>query len=213
MVEPTPNLYDSPQEAAARALLASLYPDYNARWNVEVSKEEITFCTGYHEKHEECEHNVIKLKRNTAAIYRHKKRGSLYQDLGNGTLQLEEGASLTDGDELKVYIDSMSRLWFRKPSEFHDGRFEKIKESQEVKTTPNSFGSVGPLPNVEPSESTIALMELVKETMEKFHALPKSEQEKMMQGQRAMWEKGPWGPTDGMGTVYSPTPSKFISED
>lgn len=194
---------DSPQETAARALLATLYPDYNERWNVEVTQSGITFCDGYHEKGVRCEHDPISIRKKSTDVYKHKKRGSIYQDLGDGILQVEDDVILKDGDALKAYIDKENRLWFRTPEEFHDGRFEQLvdvttsKNEDIVPVQTAGLATFIPKTNAE-------LINLVKEAVARVKALPTEEQEKMWAAQRKSWSSGPHGPTDGMGTVAYP---------
>lgn len=142
---------DSHQEKAARALLATLYPDsYSERWDVTVDVRGISFCDGSHDKGDPCHHDILSIRRTKANVYRHKKRGTLYQDLGVGNLQIEEGTVLEDGNMLKVYIDEENRLWFRTPSEFHDGRFEKVSEKFSV-TSGNNDSSVPQVVYLDPT--------------------------------------------------------------
>jgi hypothetical protein len=59
--------------------------------------------------------------------HRHVKRGTLYELLGLGMLQIEPGASpLQDYDRLAVYWDEKGGLWLRPADEFFDGRFEEV---------------------------------------------------------------------------------------
>lgn len=67
-------------------------------------------------------------------IYRHKKRGTTYEIVGEAEAQVSTGAHvwgiverpLRDGDQLTVYrCIETGKLWARFPDEFHDGRFEE----------------------------------------------------------------------------------------
>jgi hypothetical protein len=76
---------------------------------------------------------------------RHKKRGSVYEVLGEAEAQVStksEGVymetprrSLRDGDKLTVYRHiETGKLWCRFPDEMTDGRFEEIKEETNAPT-------------------------------------------------------------------------------
>ena len=54
--------------------------------------------------------------------WRHKKRGTFYQELCRAELQA--GRPLTEGDRLVVYVDDDGKTWCRPEGEFEDGRFE-----------------------------------------------------------------------------------------
>ena len=59
-------------------------------------------------------------------LYRHKKRGGLYEilDLGPANLQLD---GPDDGAEVVIYRSHQDgRIWVRKKYEFFDGRFEEV---------------------------------------------------------------------------------------
>lgn len=58
-------------------------------------------------------------------VYRHKKRGHLYQVVGRAQVQAE--APLTDYEVVVVYRGPDGQLWVRRNSEFHDGRFEPVR--------------------------------------------------------------------------------------
>lgn len=58
--------------------------------------------------------------------WRHRKRGTEYELLGEADLQTEK--PLTDYAVVAVYRDVVSgRLWVRPIDEFNDGRFERVK--------------------------------------------------------------------------------------
>jgi hypothetical protein len=69
---------------------------------------------------------------------RHKKRGSVYDVLGEGEVQISRGHGgnslkkesrrLVEGDTLTVYQGTDGKLWLRFPDEFNDGRFEELKD-------------------------------------------------------------------------------------
>ncbi|AFU88166.1 hypothetical protein CcrColossus_gp296 [Caulobacter phage CcrColossus] len=56
--------------------------------------------------------------------YRHLKRGSTYNVLGQGIAQCE--TPIQDNDALVFYRDGQGRFFARHVDEFHDGRFEKV---------------------------------------------------------------------------------------
>ena len=115
-------------DSTARDLLRLLFPDrYSPRWNITVTSSGITYCKGEHEKNELCDHVHLSILEYTGERYRHKKRGSVYDILAVGTLQVEPDIVLKDGDQMVVYIGKeSSSTWVRETSEFHDGRFEKL---------------------------------------------------------------------------------------
>lgn len=58
-------------------------------------------------------------------MWRHKKRGTTYNILTEGTMQ--HSNPMVDFTDVVVYQDINSgRVWVRPKSEFYDGRFEKI---------------------------------------------------------------------------------------
>lgn len=74
---------------------------------------------------------------------RHRKRGTVYEVLGNAEAQVSRGDGLYDceenslgigiplreGDALTIYrCVETGRLWARSPGEFEDGRFEEIEQ-------------------------------------------------------------------------------------
>lgn len=70
--------------------------------------------------------------------YRHVKRGGIYTVIGNAQVQTTDG--LTDYEIVTVYRDCEGELWVRRKSEFHDGRFEVVAE-----TDVNAPENAGPL--------------------------------------------------------------------
>lgn len=57
--------------------------------------------------------------------WRHKKRGTTYTAVGTAEVQADE--PLTDYEVVIVYRSTTDgRLWVRRQSEFHDGRFELV---------------------------------------------------------------------------------------
>ena len=61
------------------------------------------------------------------ARWRHKKRGTTYEEIGRAELQIAAGA-VFEGDTLVVYRGEDGKLWARGEREFEDGRFERLPE-------------------------------------------------------------------------------------
>ena len=61
--------------------------------------------------------------------WRHKKRGTIYEEVGPATLQTD--GLLGDNTVLLVYRDENGKMWARTPPEFHDGRFEALPSPPE----------------------------------------------------------------------------------
>jgi hypothetical protein len=57
--------------------------------------------------------------------WRHLKRGTVYEIIGRGELQM--GSDLVDGSSMVVYRGEDGRIWVREESEFEDGRFERLE--------------------------------------------------------------------------------------
>ena len=60
-----------------------------------------------------------------AFLWKHKKRGGIYQVLGVGELQSSNLPNI-EGVELVAYKGTDGKLWFRPKQEFLDGRYEPI---------------------------------------------------------------------------------------
>lgn len=60
----------------------------------------------------------------SGAIYRHKKRGTFYEVLGVGVLQIE---GPNDETPVVIYQGEKGDMWVRPFAEFHDGRFEIVE--------------------------------------------------------------------------------------
>lgn len=61
------------------------------------------------------------------AEWRHKKRGSEYNLVGEAEFQLSSHDPLTDGEVVVVYRSTFDgALYVRRKFEFYDGRFESI---------------------------------------------------------------------------------------
>lgn len=62
-------------------------------------------------------------KKPLAQLYRHKKRGTVYEVVGIATLQVDGPQDMA---ECVIYKDIISgRVWVRPISDFLDGRFEE----------------------------------------------------------------------------------------
>ena len=61
-----------------------------------------------------------------ARQWRHKKRGTLYTEVGIAFLQTSGAQPLADGMAMMVYRDDGGTLWTRQFDEFHDGRFQGV---------------------------------------------------------------------------------------
>ena len=62
--------------------------------------------------------------------WRHKKRGSTYDEIGTARLQVSDPGALRDMEEMIVYRGSDGAMWVRPALEFHDGRFEVVAETR-----------------------------------------------------------------------------------
>lgn len=60
-----------------------------------------------------------------AERYRHKKRGTEYDVVAIGELQMSSDM-LVDGASMVIYRGDDGQYWVREEEEFHDGRFEKV---------------------------------------------------------------------------------------
>lgn len=59
-------------------------------------------------------------------LWKHKKRGTVYTQVGTAALQTSGDKPLQDGEEMVVYRAPDGELWVRSKSEFMDGRFERF---------------------------------------------------------------------------------------
>jgi hypothetical protein len=57
--------------------------------------------------------------------WRHKKRGTEYDEIARGLLQVTLAAG--DNEPVVIYCGDDGRYWVRPVSEFEDGRFEVIE--------------------------------------------------------------------------------------
>jgi len=63
----------------------------------------------------------------TAKRWRHKKRGSVVREIGQGRLQNARDVPLADMTPVQIYIhEEDCTLWVRAIDEFEDGRFEPL---------------------------------------------------------------------------------------
>lgn len=58
--------------------------------------------------------------------WKHKARGTTYEEIGQATLQHSHSQPLRNGHQMIVYRGTDGRLWVRWKQEFEDGRFEKV---------------------------------------------------------------------------------------
>ena len=63
--------------------------------------------------------------------HRHKKRGTDYQVIGQGILQVSGTAYLGDEYEVTIYQGDDGKLWVRGTDEFNDGRFDALSQTIE----------------------------------------------------------------------------------
>jgi len=60
-------------------------------------------------------------------LYKHVKRGTIYQIVNEGQLQCSK--PVKEGDFMVVYADiNTGRTWIRSTEEFHDGRYVEYEE-------------------------------------------------------------------------------------
>lgn len=63
--------------------------------------------------------------------HRHVKRGSLYNLIGEGKLQMNEAdGNLSDNYPMTLYQGADGQLWARPTDEFNDGRFERLERDE-----------------------------------------------------------------------------------
>jgi hypothetical protein len=58
-------------------------------------------------------------------FWRHKKRGSVYVEIGRGFAQVSHHP-IEEMTTVVIYQDKNGRLWVRNAVEFDDGRFEPL---------------------------------------------------------------------------------------
>lgn len=59
-------------------------------------------------------------------MWRHKKRGTVYMEIGRAELQDASPRGPAEGDTLVIYQGDDGKLWAREVTEFEDGRFEPL---------------------------------------------------------------------------------------
>jgi hypothetical protein len=57
--------------------------------------------------------------------WRHKKRGTVYEEIGRGQFQCT--GSALDDELVVIYRGDDGKLWVRPIAEFEDGRFERVE--------------------------------------------------------------------------------------
>ncbi len=62
--------------------------------------------------------------------WKHKKRGTLYKEIGLGTLQASCRDLIEDDCKVMIYQGEDGQLWVREITEFNDGRFEEVPCAQ-----------------------------------------------------------------------------------
>ncbi len=62
--------------------------------------------------------------------WRHKKRGSIYIEIGRAKLQASDTGGMSDNQPMVVYRGEDGQLWVRPEDEFNDGRFELVHDGQ-----------------------------------------------------------------------------------
>jgi hypothetical protein len=68
---------------------------------------------------------LAELATRETVLWRHVKRGTEYEVVGQALLQASTGP-VPEAAELTVYRDRKGNLWARPRSEFEDGRFERL---------------------------------------------------------------------------------------
>jgi hypothetical protein len=59
-------------------------------------------------------------------LFKHNKRGGVYEVIAETMLQVADGRTLGDGTPIYVYKGSDGQYWVRAVDEFNDGRFTKV---------------------------------------------------------------------------------------
>lgn len=85
------------------------------------------------ERFHQAERETLARMEPVAARYRHKKRGTVYEVIGEAELQVANTRYTPgEGDFLVVYRGEDGKLWARWDEEFHDGRFEALPPAPEA---------------------------------------------------------------------------------
>ena len=58
--------------------------------------------------------------------WRHKKRRTIYEEIGRAKLQASDVGGFSDHQLMVVYRGEDGQLWVRPEDEFEDGRFERL---------------------------------------------------------------------------------------
>jgi len=67
--------------------------------------------------------------------YRHIGRGSFYRVIGTADVQAATGP-ITEDEQVEIYrAEADGTLWVRRHAEFHDGRFELVREDDRTEAT------------------------------------------------------------------------------
>lgn len=66
------------------------------------------------------------IARGTRQVWRHKKRGTIYNIVGIAELQVSARRRPAEGDRIVIYVGSDGKMWARSETEFLDGRFEHV---------------------------------------------------------------------------------------
>lgn len=67
----------------------------------------------------------LRAERGGVRVWRHKKRGSVYAEVGRALLQAATGP-VGEAAVLVIYRGEGGRMWAREEGEFEDGRFEQV---------------------------------------------------------------------------------------
>lgn len=102
-----------------------------------------------------------------AGGWRHKKRGTTYDIIGQATAQVSLPPPIVDGTQVVVYrCREDGSLWIRQPGEFYDGRFERLPPAPTEDTTTVHIGGQ-PAPECLGAEE--AHLKLVQDNMYRAH--------------------------------------------
>ena len=85
---------------------------------------EVAAAFGYERRYMPLSATPASVTPDAGEMYRHKKRGTLYEMIGTAELQAEQPQC--EHAELAIYLGEDGKLWARNTAEFHDGRFERF---------------------------------------------------------------------------------------